>query len=482
MGPFFLAHTPLTQAGVMKPAQTVGLLILAAVMVFAVTFASMYVAPSPPSSTPRKKVQRPAVLHLTFPEVRYPVRKPEESEVDYAMKRVVTEYDRTGQHDFWFNNQNDEEVRVGLSATCTCSGLSLFVAPEDWRSLVAADRGYQPAAGNPNRRPELAAKATSLREITRDGITVPARAFGFIRVKWEARRPPEPGSQWKYFTAELWFQDPKWSSFPLEIGAILADGVEINATDINAGVLSANAVAAREILCWSLSRSAFDVELVSAGAPFVTCTSKTPLTDEERRALSDRGIKAFLKLMSRQSLTAQEKRDAAVRGPVRSGYRLTIQVREQVGGARLDEGPFSHTVEVRTPRDVRLPRPLEVAVRGRVRGDIHVVGAETGISLKPFAVRDGIADEAILQTDRSDIQLSLASAPKFLQVQLGKPKDEGGRRTWALALEIKPNAVSGVFPRADNAALQDTAIYLKIMTPGAASRRLRIPVAGNAAQ
>src|SRR5437867_719730 len=110
----------------MKPAQTVGLLVLAAVMVFAVTFASMYVAPTRPGTTPRKKQQhQPDGLQLTFPTRHYPERLPDESEIDYSMKRVVTEYEKTGRHDFWFNNPNDAEVRVGLSTTCTCSGIHL---------------------------------------------------------------------------------------------------------------------------------------------------------------------------------------------------------------------------------------------------------------------------------------------------------------------------------------------------------------------
>src|SRR5438046_2140083 len=122
----------------MKPAQTVGLLVLAAVMVFAVTFASMYVAPSRPGSAPKKKKQDSTPgLQLTFPTRRFP----EGEDFRNPMKRVVTEYEKTGQHDFWFNNPNDEDVRVGLSTTCTCSGLHLFVAPEAWRVPVDVDDG-----------------------------------------------------------------------------------------------------------------------------------------------------------------------------------------------------------------------------------------------------------------------------------------------------------------------------------------------------
>jgi len=69
------------------------------------------------------------------------------------------------------------------------------------------------------------------------------------------------------------------------------------------------------------------------------------------------------------------------------------------------------------------------------------------------------------------------SHPPFMKVDLTKEK---GAPRWTLHLEIGPDQVAGSFPRADNQAYKDTAIYLRI--GGEGSHRLRIPVSGTATQ
>jgi hypothetical protein len=166
---------------------------------------------------------------------------------------------------------------------------------------------------------------------------------------------------------------------------------------------------------------------------------------------------------------------------VRSGFRFTITVREQMpNGERFDEGLFTHQVKVTTAERVHLAEPLEVTVRGAVRGDVSLIGAESGINLGIFAVKNGTRHQIRLQTGRRDLKLRVLSHPSFLNVKLSEPGTEGDRRTWVLSVEVEPNKVSGSFPRLEDEEYRDSAIYLKVEGP--VNRKLRIPVSGKATQ
>jgi hypothetical protein len=480
----------------MKPTQTIVLLVVAVVLIFAVTFASMYVSQSGPTKKPRKgNTAGLAGLELTFDQVRHPAPDPQDPKRDTfndELLRVKTEYEKTGQHDFWFRNDNDEEVRVGRSPSCSeCPGLELFIAPESWRK-VYEEKTESPAAvaAKEERLRHLAAKAERLRELSRDGATVPPHSFGFVRLQWKADRGVKLRPTRSNFIAELWTQDSRWVKHTLEVGALLADGVQIGAlladevqigaSDITAGIISAGDVARRELQCWSITRSHFDIEIVSTGEPFVRCR-KEPLTEQARLQLSERLLK-YYRGKGARDLTETERTQLAKCPIVRSGYLLTIEVREQVGKERIDEGQFTHTIHLKTPSDVILLKPLEVAIRGRVRGDIAVTGADNGIKLESFPVRDGTSAEITLQSDRRDVNLHLAEKPDFMTVRLTDPRDTGSGKTWQLALTIPPNKIAGSFPRMDNDKLRDTSIYLIIKVAGVPDRRLRIPVSGDATQ
>src|SRR5262245_38831396 len=115
----------------MKPTQTVLLLVALVVLVFAVTFASMYVrqdATDTKSTDPDRA--GPDMLSLTFRARFYP-------EPRIETRRQVTEYGKTAYHDFWFENANDEGVAVGLhKKNCTCTSVSVCIAPDGWRAVL----------------------------------------------------------------------------------------------------------------------------------------------------------------------------------------------------------------------------------------------------------------------------------------------------------------------------------------------------------
>jgi hypothetical protein len=456
----------------MKLTQVVLLLVMMIAIIFGVTFASMYVGRSPSTPPPHKKKDRDttanAGLHLNFPTRVYPPDSRDPGRL------IPTEYGLTGQHDFWFENPNDEEVRIGLlKKNCDCSTVQLGIVP-NWQAPLSSTPAYKVLqeagsaadAGHPNDHAQelqrLAASAPSLRKLTPeagDFAVVPPRAVGFIRLVWEARR--SPGDPRKKFAAELWWQDPqKGGGLTLEANAFLVNGLRLDNADVNAGVLNPGDSAQRTVRVWSSTRYKLDEpEIASTGAPFITCGKPVPLTETDKTELSRYG------------------------GEVRTGYALTVTVREQLpNGSRLDEGFFQHLIQIKPRERIILPEPLEVNVRGAVRGDISLVGADNGIVLEPFATGVGTRHQIKLQTERKDLSLKLERFPdSFMKVSLSEPKTEGSeQRTWTLTLEILPNKVSGAFPRRDSVSYLDTAIYLRI--EGAANRLLRIPVAGKATQ
>lgn len=451
----------------MKPTQTVVLLLILVVMVFAVTFASMYVQPvkkSGPSADAAKGGGEGAALRLTFASTHYPERDP-----NYTGENspVVSEYGSMAHHDFWFENANDEAVRVGLvKKGCTCSDARVFIAPADWSrelAAVALQRvggrfgllsrmvrlGSIPALANPG----------PLRPLTEgeEGATVPPRGVGFVRLRWEGRAT-SPRAQ--ILSAKLWMQSAaSGPAVDLQVGAGLLDPIQLDRTSLSVGLLAPGDSATGVVRCWSATRTDFGLDIRFPGAPFVACV-KEPLRDEDYRVLREQ-----------YKIT------------VVSGYRITVTVRERTedGKRRSDEGPFKHTITLLPALSGTRPvEPLAVTLNGNVRGDISVTGAENGIHLAPFAVRAGTRYTARLTTDRAGLGLTLDRHPPFIKVRLKKlaTAEAGGK--WELQLAIEPNTVSGTFPRTDRKDYRDTAIYLKI--EGQEGRRMRIPVSGEAVQ
>jgi hypothetical protein len=453
----------------MKPTQTVLLLVIMVVMVFAVTFASMYVRDSTTSRQPDDETQPPP-LALNFDGTSFP-------EQLYDEERIVTEYGRSGQHDFWFKNENDEAVTVGLNRkNCTCSDVRLLLAPDAWREPLERAEAQRdqvmayvgPVGGGlagrvagavPLERAHAellqGAADSDFRSLTDDpnkGIDVPPRARGVVRMLWQARRGttnPYPQN----LSAHLWVQNPQNPAAMLGVGALLVDPIRLDREEVNFGVLGAGDAETKVLYCWSSTRPNFRLKARPTGDPFVRCEVER-INEEETRALRGKI------------------------GPVLAGYRVTVSVRERIDDrTRSDEGVFQQRVDL-FPSDGKVKlEPLEVTLRGLVRGDVLVQGAETGIALGQFPANRGTRHEVTLSTKEPDLDLQVAGYPPFMTVELKKEKTSGNPR-WKLWLGIGRDQASGAFPRADNEIYKDTAIYLKIGGEGA--RRIRIPVSGTA--
>src|SRR5262249_1158181 len=180
------------------------------VMVFAVTFASMYVRQAPEQEKQANKSEPPKA-RLTFAASTFPPRDGRTAE-EGPSSGVVSEFGRKAHHDFWFENANDEEVRVGLySKNCTCSDVQMFIAPPGWRRELAAGAGRRLGLMAHVLLPALvsAGAEDSFRTMEKDGaaVPVPPRAAGFIRLMWEGRAGSQ-GPQAQRLNAQPWTKHP----------------------------------------------------------------------------------------------------------------------------------------------------------------------------------------------------------------------------------------------------------------------------------
>jgi hypothetical protein len=435
-------------------------------LVFGVTFASMYVRQTPTTPTNKGEGGSPA-LSLTFPRQVYPMRDPKYPP-ELVEAALVSEFREGAYFDFWFRNDNDEEVRVGLNRkNCDCFDVKLFVAPDGWRKQLAATV-WDPkkgsglmtnivlpvvvAAGMDSKTwPDLGEK---------EGVAVPPRAIGFVRLLWERRRGTA-GIQGQPLTAALWTGSPGRVSASLSVGVLLVDPVHVDTNTVNLEPLGSGDSSTATLRCWSSSRPRFDLAVRSADNPLIVA-HKEPLTE------------ADVEDLERSELLSATKQRRPPR-PVLSGWRITVtaQERSKDGKHQLDSGPFTHPL-ILVPANIRMEQ-IEVAVQGLVRGDIEVVGGAS-IRLGAFDTRSGTRREVKLTADRRELNLKLVKHPPFMKVSLEKEKPGA----WQLTVAIEPNKVSGAFPRRDNEAYRDTAIYLAI--EGEGGRRMRIPVSGNGLQ
>src|SRR5262249_57248950 len=137
-------------------------------------------------------------------------------------ERTVAEFGKPGHHDYWFKNENNQAVTVGLrkEGCGRCGDVKVFLAPDDWRSLLEdaftrwkACKLYQGAFQTSEQHPSLLGnvangcgiagmeytargllahgrigKGTTLSVESSEGVTVPPGAFGFVRIEWEKKR------------------------------------------------------------------------------------------------------------------------------------------------------------------------------------------------------------------------------------------------------------------------------------------------------
>jgi hypothetical protein len=440
-------------SGPKKTGQLVAAVGALVVLVFGVTFAVNYL------DTTGKSKDTPIleggddkpILSLYVPERKFPAD--DQQTLEWEAKKP-------GFHDFWFENKNDQQVKVGLNTkNCTCSSVELVSAPPDAPIK-------QEMLNDKAKMQELEAKLKPVPLEHGETVVVPAGTTGWVRLRWSGAKPIDR------LVAELWTTDKangdriKLETLVTLLGAMLVDSPT---REKDVGVVRAGGGANQtEIIVFSCTRDSLKLRKPEAvegqalpGKPFAV-SEAVEVSAEEREKLD------------------KEFQAKGLPSHVKCAYRITVTVRERSedGKEVLDIGPFRRHVRIASA-DEGID-PVEVVVSGTVEGEVAVLGAEQGrVLLNNFSAARGKQLPVTLQADSGNIDLTVDKTPDFIKAALSAPKkDSFGRNTWRMTIEVPPNKITGAFPRADDPDLRDSAIYLAVKTKDAPPRRIRIPVQG----
>jgi hypothetical protein len=438
--------------GPKKTGQLVAAIVALVFLVFGVTFAVNYLDTTgkPKDSPVVDDGPGKPILSLYVPERKFPAD--DQQTFEWEAKKP-------GSHDFWFENKNDQQVKVGLNTkNCTCSSVELVSAPPDApiKQEMLKDKA---------KMQELEAKLKPMPLEHGEAVVVPAGATGWVRLRWSGAKPIDR------LVAELWTTDKangdriKLETLVTILGAMLVDSPT---REKDVGVVRAGSGANKaEIIVFSCTRDSLKLRKPEAvegqalpGKPF-TVSEAVEVSAEDREKLD------------------KEFQDKGLPSHLKCAYRITVTVRERSedGKEVLDIGPFRRHVRIASA-DEGID-PVEVVISGTVEGEVAVLGAEQGrVLLNNFSSARGKQHTVTLQADSENVELTVDKTPDFIKATLAPKTVSFGRNTWRMTIEVPPNKIAGAFPRADDPDLRDSAIYLTVKTKDAPARRIRIPVQG----
>jgi hypothetical protein len=413
-------------------------------MVGGITFVMVYLGSS---SRPTEK-SPPRSVSLTFTHKTYP-REGDEP--------LITEVNKEGHHDFWFANDSGQDVPVGLGHKgCTCTTVELSLAPEGWKTQVAE------ATAVPE-LPESEAKTTTLDQ--KGSVVVPAGASGRVRLTWQ-----RPNAGMLNTDADLWLsQKDGVAGVHLEVGVRIARPIEVK-EEVSVGSFNIRDLETERktwVSCWSATRPSFTVKVEpvhgrrGAESDPVEVGQPIPLSAADLRRIEE-----------------SEKTP----GRILSGYSIPVTLRAKAkDDTPIEWGQFHRYINLSS--DDEGIEPVQVKVTGVVHGDVMVGGDKDSgvINLGPFSRSRGAHGEIVLQTDVQglELKLDLSRVPEYLKARLGEPETSpSGHRVWVLEVEALPDKARGEFPRTDDPAYRDSAIY--VTTEEKLPRSIRVPVIGAA--
>jgi hypothetical protein len=481
----------------MKHAQwTVAAIVLAA-MVFVITFAMNYLGGGHGGG--RSSLGGDQELVLTFPvgQIAGPP----------VMPALPCEEKSKYHYDFWFRNDNDTDLAVGLDRkNCKCASVEVYILPSGGyggqrplETALASTLGQNPLTMLINYVSTLVSLQQGIQghELLQrhERVVVPAGRHGWVRVRWTADRPGFQTAQ-----ATMWMGNPETGkTTELEVRARNYEPLRMAADDAfgnrRTDLLTFGTVQAedlrkrgkegltRYIYCWSSTRPRFRLEALSQrlrgtanSDPFEVGTP-IPLTSAE--------------------VTEQERKNNGPKpaagqgnpptGPVLVGYKVpvTLKAVARDGKTPFDIGPFLRAVVLSSP-DVD-GEPKVVLVRGRVLGVVSVgIEDEEGyLNFLSFPSSEGRSarTNVVSEVEGLTLDFDRSRTPTFLDARLSGPEKLGAtRREWQLHVKVLKGKVLGSFPRRGDPLLEDSAVYLIAKVPGQPPRPIRIAVRGTARQ
>jgi hypothetical protein len=488
----------------MKPAQWTAILALA-LMVGGITFVAVYLG----SSSGPSDVVPEEPRSLTFPIKAFPIKANENEKVSANEKEkpsgpppLVTEVRQYGHQDYWFLNESEQDLDVGLSAKgCTCSSVEIALVPQSWwrpyadqwaatQVLAAVQLSQLPlrwweglammkVLNAPDRKfPELPEKDLNHIFLNKDNkFTAPAGSIGRVRLGWWRQTSGEFNAHATMWTGPAGGPYGGNTHARLDARVVVAEPVVLIGKHVTLPAATTRELAYPEksktgiqawIMCGSVTRYHFQVhaelihEHIKAESDPVEIGEPIPLDADDIRKLA----KDFGEQMP----------------TILSGYKVPVTLKARAkDGTPVEWGHYHRSVRM-TAEDSS--EPVTVVVKGEVLGDVTVgeVGKVRGsLDLGPFPRKRGKEGRVMLQTDEKnlDLELDTSRLPEYVKATLSKPREStGGHRSWELRVEIPANAAWGEFPRDNSPVYRDSAVYVK--TKEKPPRSIRVPVIGTA--
>jgi hypothetical protein len=443
-----------------KPSQWIGAVVAVALVVFAITFFRNYTVDSDTPTGKTTPVPTPGGPELEFAARVFPGPGPEGTP-----GAVPTEFGKRGMHAFWFENPNKEPVTVGLNRkTCKCTNVELFVLNEDWKKRR---NELEKASTDDQIWSDLAAAIPPVGLLDKENSgKVPAGAEGCVRLTWKAEQIGP-----RILGAELWQGNSEGPSQKLEVNVHVVNAISVDEPQQTTGVLTQSELPRTVVFrCYSATRNHFKVTVAPINSrwkpeedPFAV--ELTELKAEELKELQE------------------DKKDMPLK--ILCGYRVKVTLRPQAqdGKTPIEMGVFSRRFELRSSEEG--VEPVQFLVFGTLQGPVTVgLPDDQGrIMFNAFRRDRGTKKDNIpLLSDVKGLKLEVdqTHTSAFLEAKLGPPQSfPDGRQEWKLSVRVLPGKANGNFPRQDDPAFRDSAVYVKIID-GEQTRSIRIPVQGEA--
>lgn len=417
--------------------QQVLLVVAVVILVFIVGLVYMYRPAADPNTPDRGPgpAQEQGHLKFTRPRVQWELDRGETGEF---------ESDVPGHHDFWFHNDRDVPVQLGLNwKNCHCSNVKVCLAPDKHKAPEEPERS------------QLSWKQLDTADT--EGIEVPPGARGWVRLGWISDK-----LGLERLEAIVWTRMNKEpGKVLLELPVNFVRAVQLLPAEFPLGELSlGSGERTFDLICWSPTRHQFSLKPEPASHRCITCGQPVELKDEERKALETQAGR-----------------------PVRCAYRVPVTVRERIDeNTQLDLGPFREEVVLSVTEPVKLR--VSSNVSGKVSDGalkVPMLDGASRINLKSFSANEEKTLEVFIESPRSDLELKLdEKTSDFLKASKVEVDSQAGtQKTWKLTVKVPANSAPGRFPN-DLEGFRDCAVYLQISRDNQPWRRIRIPVEGNA--